>query len=223
MATIPFRSDQCQLISGRCRLTGAYPSTDNNSLVVICSSIVQNSSIGADIDILEGDLLDLPGSNMIKPSSLRLVLILAGAMALMGLVGCRKLPTFFEQPAPKNSQPTPTVTPRVAAPVDLSSQAVKTVTDYLTALTDHQYASAYMLLSRDSQSKHSRADFEQHGKQEMPLYDLKTAKATVTGDQALVVVQLLEDPATHGFNLVREDENWKIVYWGGVPGVPYAK
>lgn len=70
---------------------------------------------------------------------------------------------------------------------------------------------------------HTHASFEQQGKQGMPQFDLKTAKTTVTGDNALVEVSQLEDPASHGFPLVREGQTWKIVYRGGTPSEPDAE
>ncbi|MHB9107338.1 MAG: hypothetical protein ACYDCO_09825 [Armatimonadota bacterium] len=92
--------------------------------------------------------------------------------------------------------------------------------DYLTALQHGDYSGAYGMLSADSQAQHAPASFEQLGKKGMPLYDLTKVTATVNGDSAQVVVQQLEDPATHGFQLTREGGAWKIVYRGGIPGSP---
>ncbi|MHB9134529.1 MAG: nuclear transport factor 2 family protein [Armatimonadota bacterium] len=155
-----------------------------------------------------------------KPTSqLRLLLVLVGVLTALLLGGCR-FPSFFGNSTPPPSPPNP---PTTTDGVDLGQQALQSVTDYVKALEANNYAAAYDLLSRDSQSRHSRADFEQKGKQGMPQYDFKTAKATVTGNTAKVEVTQLEEPASHGFHLVREGKTWKIVYRGGSPGSPYAE
>ena len=157
---------------------------------------------------------------MTPTSLLRLTLVLLVLVVFVMLGSGCKWPTFFSKTAPSGSRPT---TPSPTTPATtLGRDAETAVTEYLTALSDHNYAAAYSLLSRDSQSAHAPADFEQQGKQGMPLYDLETAKTIeVRNNTALVEVRQLEDPATHGFQLVREDEHWKIVYRGGTPGVPW--
>jgi len=147
---------------------------------------------------------------MKKPTSLLLlvVFILAGMVIAIGLAGCRN--PFF-RPTPPVSTPNPK---------NDSDQAIQAVSDYVTALKDGDYGTAYGMLSSDSQKTHTAANFEQQGKQGMPLYDLQKMTATVTGDDILVEVQQLEDPATHGFQLARESGVWKIVYRGGIPGAP---
>lgn len=155
---------------------------------------------------------------MTLTSLLRMALVALGVAAVVLLGGCR-LPTFFRRP-PAPARPTARPAPMPAQ--RLEQEAVEAVTRYVTALNEHNYADAYAMLSKNSRARHSRAGFEQQGKQGMPLYDLGTAKATVTGDRALVVVQQYEDPATHGFSLVRVGEVWKVVYQGGMPGSPGA-
>lgn len=157
---------------------------------------------------------------MTPTSLLRLTLVLLGGVVLFSLAGCRKAPSFF---ARDNSRPTARPSTTVPAPVNLGNEAIATVTDYLEALQKHDYAAAYSLLSPDAQSKHTRARFEQQGQQGMPSYDLSTARATIKGDTALVAVQQLEDPATHGFTLIRLDGAWKVVYQGGTPGAPWGE
>lgn len=156
---------------------------------------------------------------MMTPTSLlRVSLVLGGVLLLCALAGCRGLPIRSSQPVHRSSK-------HQSAPPseNRSATAIQTVTEYLTALEQRKFADAYELLSRDSQSKHDRAEFEEQSKREMPSFDLTTASTTITGDTALVQVQQTEDPATHGFTLVREDGAWKIVYWGGTPGAPYPK
>jgi len=159
---------------------------------------------------------------MMKPTSLLwFVLVCVGVFAVIAMSGCRKISTFSGRPA----TPTP-ASPAVERPVQPSTRnalVVSTIKQYLAALREHDYAAAYELLSRDSQSIHSRASFEQQGKQGMPLYDLETARVTINGNQADVVIQQLEDPATHDFHLVREDGEWHVVYRGGAPSQPYPE
>jgi hypothetical protein len=151
---------------------------------------------------------------MKKPTSLLLwIIVLAGVVVAVGLAGCRN--PFF--------QPTPPRTPvqrPVAPPRSEEDEASKAVADYVTALLNGDYSTAYGMLSRDSRQLHTPAKFEQVGKKGMPHYDLQKAKATVTGDTAMVQVQQAEDPATHGFQLVRESGAWTVVYRGGIPGSP---
>lgn len=150
---------------------------------------------------------------MKKPTSLLLwIIVLAGIAVTVGVGGCRN-PFFRPTPPVTNSNP-------VALPRDDNAEASKVVVDYLTALQNGDYGAAYGMLSGDSQSQHTTASFEQMGKKGMPLYDLTKVTATVSGDSAEVVVQQSEDPATHGFRLIRESGAWKIVYRGGIPGSP---
>ncbi|HEY3416958.1 MAG TPA: hypothetical protein VGM23_08760 [Armatimonadota bacterium] len=150
----------------------------------------------------------------------RIVLALLGLLLLFVLVGCRKLPTFFREPQPTPASRTTTPAP---SSVNLSDQAMQTVTDYVAALNEHNYARAYDMLSKESQSRHTRASFEQQGKEGMPSYDLKSAKTTVNGEKATVEMQISEEAGSHGFQLAREGEAWKIVYQGGRPGQPYGE
>ncbi|HEY3379250.1 MAG TPA: hypothetical protein VGL77_17355 [Armatimonadota bacterium] len=149
-----------------------------------------------------------------------MLLVLVGVVVMVVTGGCRKWTSSFQPETP----PAPSVQQPAQPPVvDAAQEAVSTVTDYLTALQDGKYSTAYALLSRSSQRKHTMARFEQQGKQGMPSFDLKSAKATITEQTAMVDVRQLDDPATHGFHLIREDGAWKIVYQGGLPGMPYAE
>ena len=160
---------------------------------------------------------------MKKPTSLLwFAMLLAGIVAVVVLGGCRN-PFISPRPAPPAYGPTgrePGVPPPSTGTGDTGVQMVQTVTAYITALKDGKYAAAYDMLSNGSQTLHTRAAFEQKGKKGMPLYDFRTAKATVTGDTAMVEIRQLEDPATHGFSLVREGGSWRVVYRGGIPGAP---
>lgn len=126
------------------------------------------------------------------------------------------------EPAPPPPPPVQSTPGQPVPPVeDASKAALDAAIGYFTALGDHRYDAAYDLLSRDSQSQHSRADFEKQGKQGMPLYDFKSAQATVDGDNATVALQLLEEPGSKDIHLIRETDGWKVIYRGGGPGMPY--
>lgn len=152
-------------------------------------------------------------------SWMRLALVALGILIAIGVAGCRKPAGFFAQSHSRSSSN------ESNGPQDLGKEAVTAVTVYLTALDSAtpDYDTAYMMLSRASQSQTSRGEFEKQGKQGMPQYDFKTARSTVIGDTATVDIRQLEDPAAHAFQLVREDDSWKIVYRGGAPGMPYAE
>ena len=158
-------------------------------------------------------------------SQLRLVLFLAGLAVVFVLAGCRNPFLPFKSPAPA----TPAVTPAVPTPAPSPRPATDAdgpaavVTAYLTALQDSRYQTAYDLLSRDSQRAHTRAQFEEVGKQGMPRYDLSGPTATMTGDKAEVSVKFVEETGSGGFTLVREDGAWKVAYRGGRPGQPYPE
>lgn len=156
---------------------------------------------------------------MTPTSLLRTLCILVGVLTVVLIGGC-KVPSFFERPAPPPPvAPAPPVTPTP----DLSQQALDTVTAYLSALDAHNYAAAYKLLSRESQSGHTRAEFEKQGTKGMTPFDLKTARVAVKGATATVDLDQLEDPATHRFTLAREDGTWKVVYRVNVPYQPRAE
>lgn len=125
-------------------------------------------------------------------------------------------------------QNTTTVAPHASIPPkvatddkELRLQAIDTVREYVGLLEKGKYAEAYELLSEDSRKQHLLSEFEELGKQGMPSFDLSSAVITMKNDSATVAVQQVEDPATHGFVLVRESKAWKIVYRGGSPGSPY--
>jgi hypothetical protein len=153
--------------------------------------------------------------------SLRLVVTALALLAVIGLTGCRRPFSFFERPASPDAP-----SPRTASSVsgDLAQMAIDTVGRYLDALHAGDYSAAYAMLSRDSQSQHTREDFVQQAKRGMPNFDIKTARTPIVkGDTAsLVLSSPEEDAKSHAFHLVLEDGQWKIVYLGGGPGQPYA-
>jgi len=157
-------------------------------------------------------------------SLLRTVIKLVGLGSVLILAGC-KLPSFISPSptipfAPTLPPKTESVAPTPA--VDRKVQAVQTVTSYVTALDNHDYRAAYNLLSHDSKKLHTATGFAQQGKQGMPQYDLHSCVATLDGDAAVVELQEMEDPSLHTFHLLREGQDWKIVYRGGRPSVPDA-
>ena len=152
---------------------------------------------------------------MKMPTSLpRSICVLLGIAAVLLLAGCRNPFVRSHTPVSPGTAPSSVTAPEGEA------AAEHTVEAYLTALREGRYAAAYDMLSKASQGLHSRADFEQTGKKGMPHYDLTTVHAVITGDSAVVGVRLEEDPASHGFHLVRESGAWKFVYRGGIPGSP---
>jgi len=163
----------------------------------------------------------------ITPTSLlRNVLVLGVLAVLVTLTGCRNLPDYFGNGSGGNDHRQSAQTSTTPAPDAAEKQAVlDAVSRYLNALIARDYATAYDLLSGDSQSKHAKVSFEKQAtKGEMPSYDLKAMRVLeLTGDHALVEAPLQDDPATHGFHLVREQGTWKVVYWGGTPGSPDAE
>ena len=153
---------------------------------------------------------------------LRIITLILGIGVVLLISGCRKPTTSMY---PQHTTPS---SPNVATePVSTESaallrrQALETVRDYLTLLEREDYAGAYNMLSSASKDYQVLSAFEMLGKQGMPSFDLKSATVTVTGNTAKVVLQQVEDYATHGFHLVREDKTWRIVYRGGSPGSPY--
>ena len=154
-----------------------------------------------------------------------LVLGVFGVTVVLLVGGCRKSATSFNPETP--SQPAPIVQPgqNSAAQDDTARRedAKHAVIAYLTALKNGKYPAAYEMLSRDSKDAHSSSDFERQGRQGMPPFDLDSAKVIDSGKETVVQVTLIEDPSSHGFYLVREDDAWKIVYRGGIPTQPYAE
>lgn len=162
-------------------------------------------------------------------SQLRYTVLALALLAVLSLTGCWKPVGFFQQspsPAPPPVAPGP-VKPAGAA--NLQQQAVDTVTTYLRALSQDgghvpDYDTAYAMLSRTSRAKHTRAQFETIGRQGIPNFDLKTAYAKVKNETAIVELSNPdEDSKAHAFHLLREDGQWKVVYLGGAPGMPFAE
>jgi hypothetical protein len=150
------------------------------------------------------------------------LLLALGVMLVVLVAGCRmpwvsnSTPIAARQPETRQT----TNLPVVVSNATLAKEAVRTVTDYVQALEEDHYTTAYALLSQESQQLHPFSDFERLGKQGMPSFDLKTAQATVTDHQAVVSVSFVEDANTAGFHLTRENGRWKVLYRGGSPGMP---
>lgn len=153
----------------------------------------------------------------------RFSLLLSGLLGMLLIVGCVK-----NEPTPgrPGAMPRPAASATIAKPTgeQQNADALAVVKNYLQALQEEKFDIAYDMLSQQSQSKHPAAEFAEQGKREMPSWDLKSVKTMeITAKTAVISVQQTEDPATHGFNLTREGEKWKIVYWGGAPGMPYPE
>ena len=118
---------------------------------------------------------------------------------------------------------------RLAAPVrpvlrsEEAQSPADTVVSYIQALEEKKYETAYRLLSKPSQEKHTYDDFvAQVEKTGVTEYDLASARLKERqGERATVEVQLREDPSSAGFALDNEKGEWRVVYVGGIPSFPY--
>ena len=139
--------------------------------------------------------------------ALGLLLVAAAAVAL----------TLHFYPAASSPNP-------VDAKPTLQAEASPTevVISYLKALERKDYRRAYALLSADSCKTHPYEDFVARAeKSGLTEYDLTTAKEAPPRDRfRTVTLQLKEDPAQAGFNLVQDTEAWNVVFIGGIPSCP---
>ena len=94
------------------------------------------------------------------------------------------------------------------------------VKDYLELMKDDKYAESYAFLSIESKKMHSLSEFIKDVKQGMPQLDFDTMKAEKTEKGILVSISFYEDPSAAGYNLVKENGDWVIVYRGGSPAMP---
>lgn len=161
-------------------------------------------------------------------SQVRMLVLALAVAAGLGLTGCWKPIGFFQQsPPPPTAPPTAPVAP--AGTGNLQQQAEDTLNAYLTALSQDnghtpEYDVAYAMVSRASQAKFTRAEFETKGRRGMPNFDIKSARTKIKQDTATITLSNPdEDAMTHEFHLVRESGQWKIVYLGGLPGMPFAE
>lgn len=98
------------------------------------------------------------------------------------------------------------------------------VKHYLEALYDHRYREAYHHLSADSQRAHSLAEFESQCQAGVTAYDLSQLSARAQGAKRMeVTVQLADEPGSHTFVFVREGGEWRLIFQGGKPAVPYPE
>ncbi len=142
--------------------------------------------------------------------------LLVGVVVVAVLAGCGR-----RQVAP-TGRPAASRPSAPAAPAADQRTPVQVVTAYLEALYDKDYRQAYELLDAASQQRHPFEDFRRQAEGGVTQYDLGTAQATrQVGDEALVTIRLLEDPASAGFHLRREEGAWRIIYTSGSPGFPY--
>jgi hypothetical protein len=139
------------------------------------------------------------------------VIIIVVAVAIVVAV-VRFLPGAKTRPP---APPAVTVQPKAAAPMEV-------VTNYLTALEARDCRSAYELLSRESKAAHPYDEFVKLNEKGVTAFDLATAKQEPKGKDMMVVVNLREDPSDHGFHLVQEGGEWRVVFIKGVPSFPYA-
>jgi hypothetical protein len=113
--------------------------------------------------------------------------------------------------------------PKPAAKASLED-AKSTALKYVKSLQAEQYAAAHALLSAESKKKHPLDQFEAQAKQGISSYDLSRTTVKEGGDgKAVVAIHLEEDPAAHAFVLVREKNEWRVVYDTGRPWAPYAE
>ncbi|NIM04356.1 MAG: hypothetical protein GTO55_00845 [Armatimonadetes bacterium] len=104
--------------------------------------------------------------------------------------------------------------------------AKSTVIDYVRAIYAEDYQTAYALLSAESKRRHSEEAFAREAKAAFVLYDLEEARAESRGEDAAEVVMALqqeEEPGAKAFSVVKEDGEWKIVYYEGKPLFPYGE
>jgi len=158
---------------------------------------------------------DSPVANMKTRLALIAVVLAVAAVAFVIIRYPPPKPTAVRKPRPAAASPAGT--PRAV------------VVAYLQALERKDFPAAYKYLSVRSREVHPYQEFAAQCENSAgPSYDLAAARevppvpeAPVTRDQAAVVVPLVEDPAEPSFTTVMEDNEWKVVFIGGVPWSPY--
>ncbi len=115
--------------------------------------------------------------------------------------------------------------PKPPLPKPASAAPLEVVQDYLSALERKDYDAAYGLLSKESQKVHSRDEFAALAeKYAAPSLDAAAAvEQSAEPGRAVVMVPMVEDPATSSFTLVKEEGEWRILFrnQGGSPWFPY--
>ncbi len=104
------------------------------------------------------------------------------------------------------------------------SRPVGTLREYLRAIYGSKELEAYKLLSTDTRSKFAFEEFENSIK-EMTFYDLNSMSVCGNfidkGNHILQVkVYLKEEPASWGFNLIREKYKWYVLLFDLNPTFP---
>jgi hypothetical protein len=158
------------------------------------------------------------GEVSFRTRAARRLVICIGFGLMLGLLGCSR-------PTP----PPPQLAPNASAePSDSQASleaAKKAVLDYLRAIYAEDYKTAYDLLSTESRRRHSQEVFAKAAKEAWVLYDLEEAQVESRGENAAEVVVSLqqeEEPGTKAFSVVREKQQWRIVYYEGKPLFPYG-
>lgn len=143
---------------------------------------------------------------------MRLALLIV-AVALVAVIWA-----MLRFPSVKPASKPPHPKPPAASPREV-------VHDYLTALEQKDYAAAYALLSRESKEVHSRAEFGALAdKYAAPSLDAAAGvEQAVEEGRMVVMVPMIEDPATSSFTLVKEEGEWRILFRNedGSPWFPY--
>jgi len=122
------------------------------------------------------------------------------------------------QAAPR---PRPAAPSRPAPTADTRTPDLVVVA-YLQALYQGRERDAYNLLDAASRQQHPFTEFQKEATAGITQYDTASARAVRQNDTtALVNIRLLEDPASAGFHLRREQGAWRIIYTTGSPGFPY--
>lgn len=121
-------------------------------------------------------------------------------------------------------RPPPAARPR-PHPGPVAAGAKEVVIAYLSALQKQDYRGAHAHLSAGSQAAHAFDSFAREcEKAGFPSLDVEAAQEKAgEGGGTMVVVPMVEDPATAGFTMVREKGEWKIVFVEGSPWFPYPE
>jgi len=100
------------------------------------------------------------------------------------------------------------------------------VVRYLGALYEQDYPTAHNLLSAESRRRHTLEEFAREARSAQVLYDLAGARIESIGEQTAEVVvplQQEEEPGAKAFAVVKEDGQWRVVYYRGKPFFPYEE
>jgi hypothetical protein len=142
-------------------------------------------------------------------------LIAAGALLFVHLR--RASQREWDEPSP------PVALPEPRPPTPAAPTPEEAVVSYLDALDQAEYRTAYAYLSAASRTAHPYEKFLglcENG--EATSYDVGAAREIPgEGQQVVVLVPIVEDPAEGSFTTVHEAEGWKVVFIAGAPWFPY--